>query len=153
MVPSGPVSEAAGQVYVCVNITDADSIPAGGSEIVVFVSPMAGINPATRKPHKKHSSACSRQNSVCSFYVILYTAGVDYLLDQQNLTFTPGTASNCTSFTLIQDDLVEGNVPESILVRISNMDGLIEIGINADLGTISIEDDDSKSIITQIIVV
>ena len=47
--PSGLVSEGAGQVMVCVDVINANSIPSGGANIEVFISENAGLNPATRK--------------------------------------------------------------------------------------------------------
>ena len=45
MGPSGTVSEADGEVDVCVNVTNASNIPDGGAEVEVIVS----TGTATRK--------------------------------------------------------------------------------------------------------
>lgn len=71
-------------------------------------------------------------------------ANVDYRLDQTNITFMPGTSSNCTTFTLIDDSLVEGNIPETIFVRIQSPDEFISFDTQSDIVSISIEDNDSK---------
>ena len=70
--------------------------------------------------------------------------GDDYRLDEPFLTFMPGVESNCTFFTIIQDNLVEGSTDESIIARIKSSDQLISINTQSDLVTISIVDDDSK---------
>lgn len=48
--PPGPVSEASGSVTVCVNVTNADSIPNGGATIEVFTAAV-GLNQATSNGH------------------------------------------------------------------------------------------------------
>ena len=45
----GPVSESEGSVEVCVNVTNANNIPAEGAELIVFVAENQGTNPVLRK--------------------------------------------------------------------------------------------------------
>ena len=59
-IPTSSVSEASGRAYVCVNITNANSIPAEGAVIQVFVQADAGINPATGE----------LSNNVYSYYLL-----------------------------------------------------------------------------------
>lgn len=73
-----------------------------------------------------------------------FLGDIDYYLNQPNLTFMSGTSQNCTSFTLIDDILVEGNTLETIVVRIRSLDGLISIDTDSDIVSISIKDNDSK---------
>ena len=135
------MNEASGSVSVCVNVTNADSIPNGGATIEVFTAPV-GLNQATCKEH------CARLKWMIYLLILLlsskFLAGIDYFLNHPNLTFMSGTSQNCTSFTLIDDMLVEGNTPETIVVRIRSLDELISIDTNSDIVSISIKDNDSK---------
>ena len=67
---------------------------------------------------------------------------IDFRPQQQSLAFMPGITFRCTSFEIINDNVVEQR-QESMLVRIENTDGQITIG-TPDIVIITIEDDDSK---------
>lgn len=156
MTPQSPVSEGIGSVSVCVNVTNADSIPNGGVTIEVSTTTL-GSNPATRK--KLYMVLCIHScSTVCDSTDRLgfpcSSANVDYRLEQEVLTFMPGTTLNCTSISLIDDDLVEGNTPEDIFVRIQSPDQqLITINTDSDIAIISIEDNDSMTLMHDMILI
>jgi hypothetical protein len=70
-------------------------------------------------------------------------AEVDFSPQQQSLIFMPGTTSRCTSFTIINDSVVEQR--ESMIIRISSTQ--IRIDGVSDIVFLNIEDDDSKTYI------
>ena len=139
MGPSGPVSEADGSVDVCVNVTNANNIPNGGVEIKVVVA--TAQSTATCKHSETHTTKHNLNHSNLCFHT---SSADDYELQEQPLTFTPGITSRCVPIRLVQDNLVEGNVPETMLVRIFVTDQLIQTDEQSDIVTIMIEDSDSK---------
>ena len=71
----------------------------------------------------------------------------DYELQEQLLTFMPGMTSQCVTIRLVQDNLVEGSIPETIIVRVvRGDDGIIQTDqlSSSDIVTIFIQDSDSK---------
>lgn len=75
--------------------------------------------------------------------LITFLAGEDYRPQQKTIGFNTELETQCVSFELMQDNLVENT--ESMVVRIRNDDRRISIDQTNDIVTFSVEDSDSES--------